>query len=61
MARAAADGASDPVSREIERNASLARSMGFNGTPAWIAGRKPIGGAVGYDALKAALDEAGGA
>ncbi len=61
MARAAADAASPPVTQEIERNADLARSLGFNGTPAWIAGRKPIGGAVGYDALKAALDETGGA
>jgi len=61
MARAEADAASDPVTVELARNAELARSMGFNGTPAWIAGRKPIGGAVGHDALKAALDEADGA
>ncbi len=61
MARAAADAASEPVSTEIARNADLARSLGFSGTPAWIAGRKPIGGAVGHDALKAALDEADGA
>lgn len=61
MARAEADAASQPVSQEIERNGDLARALGFNGTPAWIAGRKPIGGAVGYDALKEALDEASGA
>lgn len=61
MARAQADAASDPVTVELARNTELARSMGFNGTPAWIAGRKPIGGAVGHDALKAALDEADGA
>lgn len=61
LARAAADGASEPVEREMARNAELARSLGFDGTPAWIAGRKPIGGAVGHDALKAALDEAAGA
>ena len=61
MARAEADAASQPVSQEIERNGNLARALGFNGTPAWIAGRKPIGGAVGYDALKEALDETGGA
>jgi protein-disulfide isomerase len=60
MARAAADAASDPVAQEIARNGDLARSLGFNGTPAWIAGKKPIGGAVGYDALKTALDEAAG-
>jgi protein-disulfide isomerase len=61
MARAEADAASDAVSAEIARNLELARSLGFTGTPAWIAGRKPFGGAVGYDKLKAALasDEAG--
>jgi len=56
MARAEADAASDAVSGEIASNLDLARALGFTGTPAWIAGRKPIGGAVGYDRLKAALD-----
>jgi protein-disulfide isomerase len=56
MARAQADAASDAVSAEIANNLDLARSLGFSGTPAWIAGRKPIGGAVGYERLKAALD-----
>ncbi|WP_296717644.1 DsbA family protein [Erythrobacter sp.] len=56
MNRAEADAASDAVSAEIANNLELARALGFSGTPAWIAGRKPIGGAVGYDALKAALD-----
>lgn len=55
MARAEADAASDAVTVEIARNLDFARSLGFSGTPAWIAGRKPIGGAVGYDKLKAAL------
>lgn len=61
MARAEADAASQAVSTEIARNLDLARSLGFTGTPAWIAGRKPIAGAVGHDALKAALagDEVG--
>ena len=57
MARAEADAASDAVSAEIAGNLELARALGFSGTPAWIAGRKPIGGAVGYDRLKAALEE----
>jgi protein-disulfide isomerase len=61
MGRAAADAASDPVTVELARNAELARSIGFNGTPAWIVGRTPISGAVGHDALKTALDEADGA
>ena len=55
MARAQADAASDAVTVEIARNLDLARSLGFTGTPAWIAGKKPIGGAVGYEKLKAAL------
>jgi protein-disulfide isomerase len=55
MARAKADAGSQAVTDEIARNLDLARSLGFDGTPAWIAGRKPIGGAVGYDKLKAAL------
>ncbi|MEQ5787919.1 DsbA family protein [Erythrobacter sp. NFXS35] len=56
MARAEADAASDAVSTEIARNLELARSLGFSGTPAWIAGGTPFGGAVGYDKLKAAID-----
>ena len=59
MARAASDAASDAVSSEIAANLEFARALGFSGTPAWIAGRKPIGGAVGYDKLKAALGEGG--
>jgi len=59
MARAEADAASEPVTVELARNAELARAMGFSGTPAWIAGKQPIGGAVGAEALKAALEKSG--
>ena len=55
--RAEADAASDAVTAEIANNLELARALGFTGTPAWIAGLKPIGGAVGYERLKAALAE----
>ena len=55
MTRAERDAASDAVSTEIARNLDFARSLGFTGTPAWIAGKTPFGGAVGYDKLKAAL------
>lgn len=55
LARADADAGSDAVSAEIARNLEFARDLGFTGTPAWIAGTTPIGGAVGYDKLKAAL------
>jgi protein-disulfide isomerase len=58
MARAEADAASPAVSTEIARNLEFARALGFSGTPAWIAGDKPIGGAVGYAKLKAALTAA---
>ena len=56
MARAEADAASEAVSAEIANNLDLARTLGFSGTPAWVAGKTPIGGAVGYERLKAALD-----
>jgi protein-disulfide isomerase len=59
MAQAQQDAASDAVSTEIARNLDHARALGFTGTPAWIAGKKPFGGAVGYDKLKAALADAG--
>ena len=42
-------------STEIARNLDQARALGFTGTPAWIAGNKPFGGAVGYEKLKEAL------
>ncbi len=60
MERARADAASEAVSVELVRNLTFAQSLGFSGTPAFIAGETPFGGAVGYDTLKGALDEAGG-
>lgn len=59
MAKAQQDMASEVVSTEIARNLDHARALGFTGTPAWIAGNKPFGGAVGYEKLKAALTAAG--
>jgi len=38
---------------------TFAQSLGFTGTPAFIAGETPLGGAVGYERLKKALDSAG--
>jgi protein-disulfide isomerase len=55
MARAERDAASEAVTTEIAKNLDLARALGFSGTPAWIAGTTPFGGAVGYERLKAAL------
>jgi len=57
MERATRDAASDAVSAEIARNLDFARALGFSGTPAWIAGDKPFGGAIGYERLKAMLAE----
>lgn len=65
LARAEADAASEAVSTEIARNLEYAQTLGFTGTPAWVAGATPMGGMVGYDKLKAVLagavpvDEAG--
>lgn len=59
MAKAQQDAASEAVSTEIARNLDHARALGFTGTPAWIAGSKPFGGAVGYERLKQAVAEAG--
>jgi protein-disulfide isomerase len=55
MAQAQRDAASEAVSNEIAKNLDHARALGFTGTPAWIAGKKPFGGAVGYEKLKEAL------
>ncbi len=59
MDRARADAASDAVSVELARNFDMARSLGFTGTPAFIAGTTPFAGAVGFERLKAALEESG--
>jgi protein-disulfide isomerase len=59
LARARRDAASEAVSTEIARNLDHARALGFTGTPAWIAGKTPFGGAVGYERLKAALAKTG--
>ncbi len=57
--RARADAASDAVTVELAKNLTLARSLGFSGTPAWVTSETAIGGAVGYEALKEALDKSG--
>lgn len=43
---------------EIEHNYELARSIGGSGTPIFVVGDKVLPGAVGYEALKAAIAEA---
>ena len=57
MEQARNDAASEAVSVELARNLTFAQSLGFNGTPAFIAQKTPLAGAVGYEALKEALDK----
>ena len=46
------------VHQELERNLGFARQLGINGTPAWSVGGKLLTGAVGREALQAAVDAA---
>ena len=51
----------DPAhNREIERNIGLARTLQISGTPTFVVGNRIFNGAVGYEALKAAIAEARG-
>lgn len=46
----------DPaLQAEIEGNLGMARALGINGTPSWIAGGKLLSGALGYDGLVKAM------
>jgi protein-disulfide isomerase len=65
IAAAAASAAIDPnagngaaISAEIDNNLALARALGIGGTPSFVIGDRMISGAVGYDALKEAVDAA---
>ncbi len=58
MVRAEADANSPAVDLELLENRSLAEALGFGGTPSWVAGGKAFEGAVGFDALKEAIDSA---
>ena len=53
------DMASDEVSTEIAKNNALAAQLGFGGTPSWVTSNSAFEGAVGYAALKDAVDKAG--
>jgi protein-disulfide isomerase len=48
------------ITGELRANVALARELGFDGTPSWVIGDKVLTGAVGYDALKAAIAAARG-
>ena len=56
---ASAAALNDPgITNELRHNVGAARSLGLSATPAFIVGDKLLVGAVGYDALKAAIAEA---
>jgi len=48
----------DEIRREVQRNYELAHAIGATGTPTFVIGNQVLQGAVGYDALKAAIAEA---
>ena len=48
----------DAMRAEVTRNAEMARAIGATGTPTFVIGDRVLQGAVGYDALKAAIAEA---
>lgn len=43
---------------EIAKNYRLAQTLGINSTPTWVVGDQLLAGAVGYKALKSAVEEA---
>jgi len=51
-------GADPAAEAELKRNYQMAQQLGADGTPLFIVGNKVLNGAVGYDALKAAIAEA---
>ncbi|HYD11680.1 MAG TPA: thioredoxin domain-containing protein [Allosphingosinicella sp.] len=49
---------SEAMRTEVTRNAEMARAVGATGTPTFVIGEQVLQGAVGYEALKAAIAEA---
>jgi protein-disulfide isomerase len=61
-ARLAADAAAPAVEAQLARTASLARALGFPGTPGLVVGRSVVSGAIDRATLAALIDaEAAGA
>ena len=57
MAQAQKDASSQAVTNELAKNGALANTLGFTGTPSWIAGNQILQGAVGYQALANAISD----
>lgn len=51
---------SPQAKKEIESNLSIMQQVGFNGTPTFVIGDQILEGALGYEALKAAVKKARG-
>ena len=49
---------SDAANIELAKNTSMARQLGFGGTPSWVVGDAAFEGAVGKDNLQKAVDDA---
>ena len=50
--------ASGKYDGELAKNAALARQLGIDGTPGWAVGEQLLAGAIGKDALNAAIEGA---
>lgn len=46
------------IATELQRNMGLAQAIGASGTPTFVVGSQVLQGAVGYEVLKAALEQA---
>lgn len=57
-ARVAQDLAGKAIAAEVQKNLELGRALGLTGTPSYVIGNRILSGAVGYEALKKAVDEA---
>ena len=49
---------SEAVTQELQSNMRLASQLGINGTPVFVIGDEILTGAVGYDRLKEAIEQA---
>jgi len=58
LTRAQAAIARGDFEAQLQNNVFLAQSMGFTGTPSWIVGNNVLNGAVGRDAIAAAIAQA---
>jgi protein-disulfide isomerase len=58
IAQAEKDAASAEIKAELDANLSMMQQIGFGGTPTFFIGDHMVEGAVGYDALKAAVEKA---